>query len=101
MLVADHLAFPARIESKYPYGDGSPFWEAQMPWLDPWVTIGAMAAATSRIRFTTTIYIAPARHPLIVAKAVSSAAVLAPGRVTLGVGVGWMKEEFDLLGEDF
>ena len=102
VLVADHLAFPETIDSPYPYSsDGSPFWQPTTPWPDPWVTIGALAAVTTRLRFSTNIYIAPARPALVVAKAVSTAAVISHGRVALGAGVGWMREEFDAAGQDF
>ncbi len=53
------------------------------------------------MRFNTGVYVAPLRHPLVVAKAVATASVLSHGRVALGAGVGWAKEEFDQLGEDF
>jgi probable F420-dependent oxidoreductase len=102
ILVADHLVFPERIESKYPYSaSGVPKWERATAWLDAWVAIGAMAAVTTRLRFSTNVYVAPARHPLIVAKAVSTAATLSGGRVALGAGVGWMREEFVALGQSF
>jgi probable F420-dependent oxidoreductase len=76
-------------------------WQPDTPWPDPWVLIGAMAAVTERIRFGTNIYIAPARNPFVTAKAVATASVLSGGRVTMGAGAGWMREEFDLMGEDF
>ncbi|MHB8670788.1 MAG: TIGR03619 family F420-dependent LLM class oxidoreductase [Acidimicrobiales bacterium] len=102
IMVSDHLFFPADLRSAYPYSDdGRPFWSADTPWPDPWVLIGAMAAVTTRLRFTTNVYVAPARNPFVVAKAVSTAAVLSGGRVALGVGAGWMREEFDQLGQDF
>jgi len=102
LAISDHVCFPERIGSAYPYApDGKPFWDATAPWPDPWVTIGAMAAVTTRLRFLTNVYVLPARHPLLVAKAVGTAAVLSGDRVILGIGVGWMREEFELLGEDF
>jgi alkanesulfonate monooxygenase SsuD/methylene tetrahydromethanopterin reductase-like flavin-dependent oxidoreductase (luciferase family) len=60
-----------------------------------------MAAVTSRLQFTTGVYLAPVRHPLVVANAVSSAAVLSGGRVSIGTGVGWMEEEYAAAGQDF
>ncbi len=60
-----------------------------------------MAAVTERLRFTTAVYIAPLRHPLLVAKAVATAAVLSRGCVALGAGVGWIREEYDQLGSEF
>jgi len=102
IVVSDHVVHPDKIESAYPYTrDGSPRWEAPAPWPDPWVAIGAMAAVTERIRFYTGVYILPLRNPFVVAKAVGTAAVMSGGRVTLGVGVGWMKDEFDILGQSF
>jgi probable F420-dependent oxidoreductase len=102
MALSDHLFHPETIESKYPYSpDGKPYWPTSNPWPDPYVAIGAMAAATERLRFFTNVFILPARHPLVVAKQVSTAAVLSGDRVGLGIGVGWMREEFDVLGEDF
>jgi len=102
IVVSDHVVHPEKIESPYPYTrDGSTRWEAPAPWPDPWVAVGAMAAVTERIRFTTGIYVLPLRNPFVVAKAVSTAAVMSGDRVTLGVGVGWMKDEFDLLDQSF
>ncbi len=60
-----------------------------------------MAAVTSRLHFATMVYILPLRHPVEVAKSVGTAAVLSGGRVALGVGAGWIREEFDALGVDF
>jgi probable F420-dependent oxidoreductase len=102
VMIPDHVAHPERIESPYPYTeDSQPRWEAPAPWPDPWVAVAAMAAVTERIRFTTGIYVLPMRNPFLVAKAVGTAAVLSDNRVTLGIGVGWMKEEFDLLEQSF
>jgi probable F420-dependent oxidoreductase len=100
--ISDHIFYPAQLESKYPYmPDGVPFWSPETPWPDAWVTISAMAAVTSRIRFTTNIYVAPARDLFTVAKLVSTASVLSNERVSLGAAPGWCKEEFDQLGQDF
>jgi probable F420-dependent oxidoreductase len=102
LAVSDHVVVPLEIGSPYPYAPGgAPPFDTTTPWPDPWVAIGAMAAVTTRLRFLTNVYILPARHPLLVAKAVGTAAVLSENRVMLGIGVGWMREEFELLGEDF
>ena len=96
------MVHPEKIATPYPYTkDGLPRWQAPAPWPDPWVAIGAMAAVTQRIRFLTGIYVLPMRNPFQVAKAVGTAAVLSGDRVTLGVGVGWMREEFALLEQPF
>jgi probable F420-dependent oxidoreductase len=97
--LADHLVVPARIDTPYPGGARS--WTGQTDWPDPWVSIAAMAAATTRLRFVTNVYVLPLRHPLVTAKAAATAAVLSGGRVVLGAGVGWMAEEFRELGQAF
>ena len=100
--VSDHVANPETITSTYPYTrDGARRWEPFTPFADPWVAIGAMAAVTERLRFTTNVYVLPMRPPFAVAKAVGTAAAIAGGRVALGVGMGWMEEEFGLLEQPF
>lgn len=100
--ISDHVVHPATIRSPYPYTeDGSLRWDEHNPWPDPWVAIGAMAGATERVRFVTNIYVLAMRNPFVSAKAIGTAAVLSGNRVSVGIGVGWMKEEFELLGQDF
>ena len=103
-LVSDHLIYPKDLKSPYPYSphpDGRPIWEPETSWPDSWVLIGAMAAVTKQLHFTNSIYIAGARPLLQVAKQVATAAVLSSDRVALGVGAGWMREEFELMGQSF
>ncbi len=100
--VSDHVVQPERIDTPYPYtADGTPRWQPFTPWPDPWVTAGYVAAATERLRVLTSIYVLPLRHPVLVAKEVGTAAVLSNGRVALGLGVGWMREEFEIAGARF
>ncbi len=100
--LSDHVVYPERFESAYPYhDDGKPAFDADTPWADPWVSVGAMAAVTEHLHFFTNVYVLPMRNPLQVAKSVGTAAVLSNNRVALGVGVGWLKEEFDVLEQDF
>jgi probable F420-dependent oxidoreductase len=102
MSVSDHIINPVETRDPYPYtSDGSRRWEMGTPWPDPWVTVGHLAAVTTRLRFVTTVYILPARTPIHVAKQVGTAAVLSGNRVTLGVGMGWMQEEFEAMGTPF
>jgi probable F420-dependent oxidoreductase len=101
VITADHLIYPRTLTSPYPTPDGKPFWAPETSWPDTWVTIGAMASVTTRLRFSNAVYIAAARPLLEVAKQVATASVLSGGRVSLAVGAGWMREEFELLGQDF
>jgi probable F420-dependent oxidoreductase len=102
MMVSEHVFYPEKLTSKYPYApDGKPMFGPDTDWPDPWSAIAAMAAVTTRLTFVTGVYILPLRHPLEVAKIVGTVAVLSRNRVVLGVGSGWMREEFDALGEDF
>src|SRR6188768_2218235 len=95
VLVSDHLLYPRNPTTPYPAtDDGRPFWPPETQWPDAWVLIGAMAAVTERLRFGNNVYVAPARPLIEVAKQVATASVLSEGRVSLGVGVGWMREEY-------
>jgi probable F420-dependent oxidoreductase len=98
---SDHLIYPRELKSAYPSPTGRPGWSPDTGWPDSWVLIGAMAAVTSRLRFSNAVYVAPARPLLEVAKQVATASVVSRGRVSLAVGVGWMREEYELLGQDF
>lgn len=100
--LADHVVDLETIRTPYPYtADGERRWETDVDWPDPWVTVGALSQCTERLQFFTSIYVAAMRNPFVVAKAVGTAAALSGGRVALGVGVGWCREEFDLLEQDF
>jgi probable F420-dependent oxidoreductase len=100
--VPEHVVDLETLRTPYPYTpDGQRRWSLDAQWPDPWVLIGALSAVTTRLRFVTTVYVPALRHPLTVAKAVGTAAVLSGNRVALGVGIGWCEEEFELLGQDF
>ena len=102
LVLSDHIVHPEKIASKYPYReDGQRPWEAPDHWPDVWVAMAAMGAATRRLQFLTGVYVVPMRHPLHLAKAIGTAAVLTDYRVSLGIGLGWMRDEFALLGESF
>ncbi len=101
IVVSDHMIYPRDLSSPYPSPSGKPMWTPDTAWPDSWVLIGAMAAVTQRIRFTNAVYVAPARPLLEVAKQVATASVIAEGRIALSVGAGWMREEFELMGQDF
>lgn len=104
----DHLVKPASYEPEYLYSDdGRPPWDPDdienwtPPYLDAWVASAALGQVTASLKFLPLIYVLPMRHPVQVAKQLASAEVFAPGRVILGVGAGWLKEEFDLVEVDF
>jgi probable F420-dependent oxidoreductase len=100
--IPDHVVNLETLQTPYPYTkDGSRRWQAFTDWPDPWVMIGAIALVTSRLRFVTTVYLPAMRDPYSAAKSIGTAAVLAGGRLELGVGVGWCREEFELLGQQF
>jgi len=99
--IPDHLAFPEVMPSTYLYtDDGRPPIPPNTAVYDPWVLLGGMATVTERIRFGTCVFVLPLRHPLITARGVLTVDRLSRGRVTLGAGVGWLKDEFDLVGLD-
>ena len=95
-MIADHIVFPMESESVYPYtvdrkhpGGGDA--------LETFSILGVVAGATERLRLVTSVLVLPYRNPVLTAKMVASLDVLSGGRVTLGVGVGWLKEEFEAL----
>jgi probable F420-dependent oxidoreductase len=99
--VPDHLVLPEQLPATYLYSaDGVPPIPATTAVYDPWVLLGAMAAVTETIRLGTAVYVLPLRHPLITARGVLTVDRLSRGRVTLGAGVGWLTEEFDVVGLD-
>ena len=100
--VSDHVAWPREIESSYPYTDDGSFPGGfDMPWLDPLGTLMFVAARTERLKLGTTVLILGYRPPVLTAKWMASLDVLSEGRAILGVGVGWMREEFEVLGMPF
>lgn len=100
--LAEHLVTPEDITSKYPYSpDGSARWDANAHFPEPWALTSMLGSHTSKLKFCTSVYILPMHDVFTAAKAVSTAAYLTNNRAMLGVGVGWMKEEFLLTGQDF
>ena len=104
VMVSDHVCYPRELKSPYPYSpheDGRPIWEPETSWPDTWVLIGAMIGATKNLHFSNNIYIAGNRPLLVVAKQVGTAAVLSHNRIEFGLAAGWMREEFELNGQDW
>jgi probable F420-dependent oxidoreductase len=98
IVLPDHLAIGPRTD-RYPYGEFP--MQADEPWLEPLTTLAAIAGATSRIRLGTGILIAPLRPALLLAKTAATLDALSAGRLDLGVGTGWQREEFEGAGVPF
>ena len=98
----EHVVVPKGYESQYPYDPSGkmPGGETS-PIPDPLIWLSYLAAATSRIRLATGVMILPQRNPIVFAKEVATLDQLSAGRVELGVGVGWLKEEFEAIGVSF
>ncbi|HEV7887670.1 MAG TPA: LLM class F420-dependent oxidoreductase [Acidimicrobiales bacterium] len=98
----EHVVVPAGYESEYPYSkDGRMPGGEDLDIPDPLIWLTHIAAATRSIKLATGILILPQRNPVVLAKQVATLDRLSGGRVVLGVGVGWLKEEFDALGIPF
>jgi probable F420-dependent oxidoreductase len=102
LMSGDHAVYPESIAPGYPYSDtGMPPMQPTDEYPDQTAIFAAMAAVTHRLRFTCGVYVLPLRNPHEVARASATLAILSDNRFILGVGVGWMKEEFDIYGVDF
>jgi probable F420-dependent oxidoreductase len=98
----EHVVIPVGYESTYPYDpSGKIPAPEQLPMPDPLIALAYAAAVTKTLRLATGILILPQRHPIYVAKEVASLDVLSGGRVILGIGIGWLAEEFQALGIPF
>ena len=98
----EHVVMVDERQSRYPYADdGRIAVPADADWLDPLVALSFAAAATSRIELATGVLLLPEHNPVVVAKQAASLDVLSGGRLTLGVGIGWSRDEFDALGVPF
>jgi probable F420-dependent oxidoreductase len=99
---SDHVLIPEHVESYYPYrANGRWDYPPDSMWMDPLLSLAWAAAAAPSLLVGTAVLVAPLRHPVLLAKQVSTLDVLTGGRVILGLGAGWMKEEADVLGSAF
>jgi probable F420-dependent oxidoreductase len=102
VMLGDHGVFPREVRTRYPYSaDGKPPMAADSWYPDCWATIGAISAVTRRLRFGVAVYVLPLRNVFEVARATGTLAILSNNRFFLGAGIGWMKDEFEIYGEDF
>lgn len=98
VLLPDHVVFPAAADTAHPIGHPT---RPEDVFPDPLGMVIAMSAATTRIEFATYVYVLPMREPFTVAKQVATTAILSGDRFHFGIGVGWFREEFDLLRQHF
>ena len=96
VMIADHIVFPTAIDSKYPYTVSGVF-PGQGDALEQLTLMAYVAARSRRLRIVSSVMILPYRNPVATAKMLATVDVLSGGRVTVGVGVGWLREEFEAL----
>jgi alkanesulfonate monooxygenase SsuD/methylene tetrahydromethanopterin reductase-like flavin-dependent oxidoreductase (luciferase family) len=96
VMIADHVVFPTAIASKYPYTVSGAF-PGGGDALEQLALMAFVAGRTRTLRLVTSVMILPYRNPVLTAKMLATVDVLSRGRVTVGVGVGWLREEFEAL----
>jgi probable F420-dependent oxidoreductase len=97
--LADHVVFPRAYRTPYPYSPDGKL--NTPPYPEPLATLAFLAAVTSRIELATGVLVLPQRSPVLVAKQAATVHQLSGGRLRLGIGAGWLREEFEVLGADF
>ena len=97
MSVSDHILIPRNISSRYPYGEMGR-WEDGYDCLEQLTTLSFVASQTSTARLLTSVMVLPHRSPVMTAKMLASIDVLSNGRLIVGCGVGWLREEFEAIG---
>ncbi len=97
--VTDHVVVPAQVDSRYPYNaSGVLPATSHDPYFEPISLLGYLAGHTRRIRLGTSVLVLPYRQPVVAAKQLACIDALSAGRLFLGIGAGWMEEEFRILG---
>lgn len=100
--VSDHVVLPEVMASWYPFAaDGKATWPSATPYFDAMVALALIAGATERATIGTAVLVLPLRQPVVLAKQAASIDIASGGRLRLGVGAGWLKEEFDALNVPF
>lgn len=100
--LADHVVTPLEYDKNYPYNAaGDPGYRPQTPLTDVAVTLAFLAARTEKIRLGSGVFVLPMRNPFHVARTFAALQNLSGGRTILGIGAGWMREEFEAVGEQF
>jgi probable F420-dependent oxidoreductase len=97
--VSDHIVFPVGFESQYPYSDTGAFpVPPNMPWGEAVTTLTYVAGVTSRVMLGTSIQVLPYRNPVVNVKQLGNLAMLSGGRLIVGAGAGWLREEAEAIG---
>lgn len=103
LFFADHIVFPAHKKEPYPYTESGEYpWDnegIQLP--EPLSLMAFLAGATTTLRFGTAVLVLPQRHPILLAKQLATIDRLSDGRIELGIGAGWLRDEFEILGWGF
>jgi probable F420-dependent oxidoreductase len=100
--VSDHVVLPSTIESRYPFAaDGRATWPTDTPYFDALIALALAAAVTERVSLGVAVLVLPLRHPVVAAKQLATIDVASRGRLRLGVGAGWLREEFEALDVPF
>lgn len=100
--IPEHLIFPVEMPAEYSYTpDGFPPMRSDTPSFDPFVVLAGVATRTRSIKLGTGVFILPLRHPISVARSVITLDRLSGGRVLFGIGVGWLSDEFEIVGQEF
>ena len=103
LFFVDHIVFPSEQKAQYPYSQSGAYpWdndEIQLP--EPLMLFAFLSAVTTKLRFGTGVLVLPQRNPLLLAKQLATVDRLSKGRVELGIGAGWLEDEFRALGYDF
>jgi probable F420-dependent oxidoreductase len=98
---AEHPFIPVRTTSRFPGSEDGVIPEVYAHFIDPFVALARASGTTSRIKLGTGIVLVPERHPLLLAKEVSTLDLFSGGRFLFGIGAGWLREETQLMGGDF
>lgn len=102
MIIPDHIVMRTDTNSWFPFAaDGVAAWDPRAPWIDAIVALALCAAATTRIEFGTGVLVLPQREPVILAKQLATIDAACGGRLFVGVGAGWLAEEYEALGVSF
>src|SRR5262250_3187275 len=99
--VSDHIVIPKTTDAEYPGGGRRFPIPPEMPYLEPVAMLGALAMVTTKARIGCSVFILGHRHPVFMAKMLTTIDALSAGRLIVGVGVGWWKEELTILGTPF